>query len=148
MDTNKVTKNCTRCKIDKELGEFQNDKRQRFGKRNICRDCYRLDYRERRIRNKESHLNKDRAYYIRNKDKIVAKRREYLVNNKDRVAARSAVSAAVRHGELIRPKICNRCKAESSLIDAHHEDYSKPLLVEWLCRKCHQIEHLQVLNPA
>lgn len=53
-------------------------------------------------------------------------------------AAQTAVAAAVRRGDLIRPEFCEsclkRCKAQ-----AHHDDYSKPLVVDWLCRACHRV---------
>lgn len=53
-------------------------------------------------------------------------------------SAHLKVREAVRLGKLERPDRCNRCdgKAKRSL-HAHHEDYSKPLAVEWLCEKCH-----------
>ena len=48
--------------------------------------------------------------------------------------ARSAVVYAVRTGRLIR-RACNICGSLGT--EAHHCDYSKPLEVEWLCRKHH-----------
>ncbi len=45
-------------------------------------------------------------------------------------------SAARR--QLIRPNKCNKC-GESGIIEAHHPDYFKPLEVEWLCRRCHNL---------
>lgn len=61
-----------------------------------------------------------------------------MLPNKEK--ARSAVSTAVRKGELIRPDICSDCCNEG-VIHAHHSDYSKPLDVEWLCRGCHFARH-------
>jgi hypothetical protein len=26
-------------------------------------------------------------------------------------------------------------------VEMHHEDYSRPLYVKWLCRPCHMLEH-------
>lgn len=53
-----------------------------------------------------------------------------------RQAARQLVHRAVKMGRLKRPQVCEdcsrRCKAH-----AHHDDYSKPLEVRWLCPKCH-----------
>lgn len=59
-------------------------------------------------------------------------------------AAHSAVSAARRGGSLI-PKPCERCGVAK--VDAHHDDYSKPLDVRWLCRACHTRHHDEVRNP-
>jgi hypothetical protein len=40
----------------------------------------------------------------------------------------------VRRG-LIQKQPCRDCG--SALAELHHPDYSKPLLVVWLCRSCH-----------
>jgi transposase-like protein len=33
-------------------------------------------------------------------------------------------------------------------MDAHHDDYSKPLRVRWLCRKCHRRYHADEKSSA
>jgi hypothetical protein len=45
---------------------------------------------------------------------------------------------ARRRGDIIRGD-CRDCGAKNA--DAHHTNYRKPLLVTWLCRRCHGIEH-------
>ena len=57
------------------------------------------------------------------------------------------VRQALKSGALVRPECCERCGVSPpraldgrSLIQAHHNDYSRPLDVEWLCTKCHRIE--------
>lgn len=47
---------------------------------------------------------------------------------------------AVKKGKVIRAKFCSRCDAFGR-IEAHHPDYSKPLEVVWLCRRCHSAIH-------
>lgn len=54
-------------------------------------------------------------------------------------AARNALKYAVRKGVLIRKpcEVCGNVKSEG-----HHEDYSKPLEVRWLCSiHHHEIHH-------
>lgn len=48
------------------------------------------------------------------------------------------VHRAIRVGTLVR-KPCEVCGAAKT--DAHHDDYSKPLAVRWLCRRHHQQHH-------
>jgi len=52
-------------------------------------------------------------------------------------AAHDAVETAIANGTLIRHP-CEICG--STRVDAHHDDYGKPLQVRWLCRK-HHLEH-------
>jgi hypothetical protein len=62
----------------------------------------------------------------------------------DRVRAGRAVQAAIVSGKLVRPKCCSRC-GSGGKIHGHHSDYRKPLLVVWLCTKCHGQAH-RVIN--
>ena len=52
---------------------------------------------------------------------------------KDR--ARRAVKHAVKSGKLVKTP-CELCGNEK--VVAHHDDYSKPLEVRWVCRHCHR----------
>lgn len=57
-------------------------------------------------------------------------------NYPERHRARNMVTRAITSGRLVRPKCCNDCGAEA-FCEAHHEDYSKPLTVAWVCKLCH-----------
>lgn len=61
----------------------------------------------------------------------------YRHSNREKVAAHRAVYAAIKSGELKKPKSCAWCGNSFCRIEAHHEDYSKPLEVLWLCPSCH-----------
>ena len=51
------------------------------------------------------------------------------------------VMQAVLDGTLIRQP-CSRCGTVKAV--AHHEDYSKPLDVIWLCLSCHRRRHIEL----
>jgi hypothetical protein len=55
--------------------------------------------------------------------------------------ARNLVAAALRHGRLVRQpcEVCGWMEAQ-----AHHDDYDKPLDVQWLCRMHHEQHHEQL----
>jgi hypothetical protein len=55
-------------------------------------------------------------------------------------AARRAVASAVKSGRLIRPRACVECDRRRR-VEGHHDDYSQPLEVRWLCHSCHQKHH-------
>jgi hypothetical protein len=46
----------------------------------------------------------------------------------------------LKSGRIIRQP-CEMCEAEKA--EAHHDDYSKPLSVRWLCRSHHQLLHIR-----
>jgi len=61
-------------------------------------------------------------------------------------AASLAARRALRAGVLERPSRCSRCLREQpphQKPHGHHEDYSLPLWVVWLCSFCHVTRHLQ-----
>ena len=56
----------------------------------------------------------------------------------------SITKRAVRWGKLTAPKdsTCERCNAPNA--EKHHDDYNKPLVVMYLCRKCHRQRHKEL----
>lgn len=62
----------------------------------------------------------------------------FAEKNPEKVAAHMEVYKAKRSGRLV-PEPCETCGSDES--HAHHEDYSKPLEVRWLCQPCHNREH-------
>lgn len=55
----------------------------------------------------------------------------------ERHAARGKLQRAVQRGTLVKPLCCEGCLRKRYLT-AHHEDYSKPFAVDWLCCECHE----------
>ncbi len=68
-----------------------------------------------------------------------ASRRAYQ-NHKHKWQARAKVRYAVRTGKIDKPTKCEMCGLMKNL-QGHHEDYSKPLEVRWLCAKHHAELH-------
>ena len=57
--------------------------------------------------------------------------------------AHRVVEAAIKSSELIRPDVCSACDKPKKL-HGHHDDYSKPLEVDWLCATCHKQRHKEL----
>ncbi len=112
-------KTCWKCKTDKKLSKFNKNKTRYDGVQSICRECER-DYRK----------------TIRGKNTLSKAVRKYNKSNADKRKARYTISNAIAMGKLTRPDKCESCK-QKRFVEAHHENYSKPLDVEWLCTKCH-----------
>ena len=56
--------------------------------------------------------------------------------------ARQLLNYHVRVGNTSKP---NKCQCGSLKVEGHHEDYKKPLLVQWLCRSCHSDLHKGII---
>jgi len=66
--------------------------------------------------------------------------KEYLIIHKEsddiKKKARSLVNSAIITGDIQKDSFCWWC-LQNKRTAAHHEDYSKPLEVIWLCGRCH-----------
>lgn len=60
--------------------------------------------------------------------------------NPERYRAHVSVQAALSSGAIEKGP-CEVCG--STIVDGHHDDYSKPLAIRWLCRKHHVQLHAQ-----
>ena len=67
--------------------------------------------------------------------------KEWGINHPEAIKAHKKLGYAIRTGKVIKPKNCSSCNKEKRL-SAHHEDYTKPLIVLWLCSSCHKLKHL------
>lgn len=67
-----------------------------------------------------------------------ANRKKYRAKNPRRNAIYQQVFYALKIGK-IKKGLCERCGCEK--VEAHHEDYDKPLEVRWLCKKHHREIH-------
>ena len=99
-----------------------------------------------------------RVYRFKNAEKIRKYNREYNkiyrmehgyyneMNSKRRYpkkqSARRKLERAILSGKLKR-KPCEVC-GKKKYIQAHHEDYSKPLEVVWLCALHHKDKHRKI----
>lgn len=68
--------------------------------------------------------------------------KQRLLNPEGRIKnyCRLKTRRAIKLGYLI-PQPCEKCGDPNS--QAHHEDYSKPQVVSWMCAKCHAAEHVR-----
>ena len=80
-----------------------------------------------------------------NPERFRALERERPRRNGVKSKARAFLNNAVRYGRIFRPETCSECGSRTR-ITGHHEDYSKPLEVAWLCYLCHAKRHHKILS--
>lgn len=136
---------CFKCNEPKPLSEFYVHSMMADGHLNKCKGCARADSsrREKALKQNPEWMEKERDRSRLKMAKIRAEGREkkatraqrkrcldkHALKYPDRNAARIAVGNAIRAGTLTR-KPCRVCGNPTA--QAHHEDYSKPLVVDWL----------------
>ena len=102
-------------------------------KAGYCNACEAENDRNRRVVRKQQDPN----FLQRERDKVNHKFKTNLVA-KVKKDIHILTNSATRLGVIKRQpcEICNEMK-----VDAHHDDYNKPLDVRWLCRKHHNQHH-------
>lgn len=152
-------KTCRKCSITQPIAEFYPHPQMRDGHLNMCKTCSKLatkrHYREHpehyrayeRGRANLAHRVDAREAYRKSLDGTAVLSRgkkAYVTRNPQKRAAHVAVGNALRNGRLVRQP-CEKCGAEK--VHAHHDDYTKPLDVRWLCNT-HHIEHHKQLREV
>ena len=126
-------------------------------------------WKEYRERNKEKRKEQKRLWYEKNREKCLEYSKEYYKKNKlkikeymkewayknsklikqkqmekypEKVIARKVVNNHIRR--IPNNQFCELCKKHLA-VHKHHVDYSKPLLIKYLCRGCHDgIHHREI----
>ena len=147
MSLGNSMKTCTKCGLPKKKSEFYKRKTNKDGLRYWCKECdkkyaarwnkknpekHTANVNKWKSDNRERHLEHGRNFYQRHKDEE---------NTSRKTRARSKVKNAIERGEMTR----QQCKVFDcfDIGEAHHEDYNKPLDVEWLCTKHHKQLHTE-----
>ena len=100
---------------------------------------YLLWYREYRKKNRKKLRKYNKEYNAELRKKTgYAYDRKWRKKNPEKVKAQRLIQYAVRCGYL-KKKPCEKCGKKK--VEGHHDDYSKPLKVRWLCTSCHQRYH-------
>ena len=119
--------------------QYQKEYRTRFPDRNSENHTEAAHERKRRYR--ESHREELRlasaAYYAENRERILSLAYGRSTANPDAYRAHQQFGVAKRNGRIV-PQPCEICGADG---ESHHDDYTKPLEVRWLCRSHHKMRH-------
>jgi hypothetical protein len=133
-------KKCFKCGETKPLDEFYRHKMMTDGHLGKCKECTKADVHANYINNPDKRREYESTR--RKTDSRKAKRLVYaktsMARYPERAKARQASNNATRDGKLI-PMPCAVCG--DPMVQGHHEDYSKPLEVTWLCFKHHCEAH-------
>ncbi len=132
------TKVCKKCGVEKALKSFGDEPRVKDGKQARCRNCVTISAHALYIKNRQLIIDRSKKWAERNPEKYAEYQRKssaaYRLKYPEKAKAHDAVNNAVRDGRLKKQP----CYCGETIVEAHHEDYSKPLDVEWLCNWHHK----------
>jgi hypothetical protein len=148
-------KTCKGCGAAKPACEFYVHSKNADGLTGKCKPCTKAqvrDYRQRNLakvmeydRNRPNANERAEAVKLKSKTltaqqraRLAEGKRAWAAANLEKRACHVIAGNAIRDGRLIK-RPCEVCGADE--VDAHHDDYAKPLGVRWLCRKHHAEHH-------
>lgn len=134
----KTEKKCFKCCEVKPLSEFYKHAQMADGHLNKCKECTKKDVRDNRIKKIDYYREYDRSRGNRQGYEYVKNYRERFPK---KYRAHQMVRYAIKAGNLVAEP-CEQCSRVSDT-HAHHDDYSKPLNVRWLCPPCHKRWHME-----
>ena len=141
-----MQKFCFKCQTEKPIDEFYKHPEMADGHLNKCKECTKSDV----TANRNARLLEARTYDSRRSKqptRIAAttkSTRRWRQKNHRKYAAQVILNNAIRAGKIKR-KPCERCGAKAH---AHHENYDKPLEVNWLCATHHSERHKEMRKLA
>ena len=134
-----VIKHCKGCSFDLPATHFRASN-TRDGLRSKCKTC------ERGYDKARSESRKDYRKEHRNWGRHTEVVRDWRERNREKMRAHGAVRRALASGKLVRQP-CERC-GSTHKVEAHHDDYSKPLDIRWLCEEHHKQRHVELRLDA
>ncbi len=136
-------KACSICKVVKESSEFFKRKTTFDGLQTLCKSCAVRLNRQYQRAHPERILAKNKLRFSTPEASARATEwgRQARKRDTQKYRARTAITTALASGRITR-RPCERCGNPKA--EAHHEDYAKPLDVQWLCKFHHNERHLQM----
>lgn len=146
---------CKKCLVEQDVSEFYKHRAMKSGHLSFCKTCVIArvaDHRQANIERIRAYgrmrgLSPEHKARVRaNSPKYNALRDQKAERAKYPVhyAARNALANAIRDGKITKPDACERCARAGLVLHGHHEDYSRPLEVNWLCVDCHGARHREI----
>lgn len=141
-------KTCFKCGLTKPLSEFYKHPQMGDGHLGKCKECTNHDTRANVAMRSEQYAEYERRRFQTPERKAYAKKQQeiYRARHPEKYMARNKFRRAVRDG-LIVCQPCVDCGSTEN-VHGHHEDYSHPLDVTWLCRACHWQRHAELKQAA
>jgi len=131
---------CSTCKNWLPESSYYRDTRTANKLKSQCKQCHTKTTRESRNQENARRINREYMRRARKSNPEKYRNRERTASHhrihNEKTEARAILNRAIVAGKVIKPSNCSQC-GKLRKVTAHHDDYSKPLNVRWLCYECH-----------
>jgi hypothetical protein len=149
-------KECRICHIEKPLDAFYAHPSMSGGVDSKCKECAKAGVRANYFAKREQYQEYERGRAMlphrvalrqiygetkTGRQKKKEARFRWTAAHPIQFAATKIVASALKRGHIKKDGCCSECKKVTKRLEGHHDDYAHPLVVRWLCRKCHYDWH-------
>lgn len=141
----KETKVCFKCTLSLPRSDFYRHAKMADGLLGKCKACTKSDVSIHRYANHEKvkEYDRERTKSQKRLEHLRDNCKKFRFENPEKYKAHSLVSSAIKCGRLSKLP-CSICSVTGRGVHAHHDDYSKPLDVIWLCSQHHHNRHKEL----
>ena len=139
-----MKQHCVKCLEEKDTSEFYKNSINKSGYDGKCKQCkrdYAKWYRENvqdKNKNRDYQRGWQSSYRKENLHKVYANTKRWIDKNREKQQASNMINQGIKMGRIKRQpcEVCGELKSHG-----HHNDYTKPLEVIWLCALHHKEIH-------
>lgn len=144
------TKTCRCCSRSKSLSAFALHPLSHDGHRHDCAKCVKAgktkrDPKKSAVRTRAARRRRKANPTVQARNRIAV--REWSRRHPHAHRARTALSRALKRGEVKKPDRCSAKGCARTKLEGHHPDYRAPLDVLWACRSHHRRLHAGEVIP-
>ena len=150
------SKVCFKCGESQLLTEFYKHPKMTDGHLGKCKSCTKKDVKDNILKNHDYYLEYDRTRSLlphrkeanklysqtdAGRDSARKSKEKWAEANVIKRAAQLLVRRAIVSGKLTKAYNCEECGIKHDRLHGHHDDYNYPLMIRYLCPKCHSKWH-------
>lgn len=142
-------KACIECHVTKPLSQFYKHPMMADGHLNKCIECVkeavaaRIEIKKQDPKWMKAERRRCRLKQAKYRQQGIAaktsneRKHAWRKRHRQKARAHGKAATAQRKGLIQKPDACQKCETHGLKLVKHHPDYTKPLVVVWVCEPCH-----------
>jgi len=121
------TKVCIKCKVEKEVNQFNKNKSRKDGYHPCCKECRKIDYKNNKEKISESRKDYQKQYRENNKEKL----KQYRENNKEKLKVFNKNYRENNKEKIKEYKKTNKYKEYNKNYTKIYYENNKEKIIQW-----------------